>query len=242
MKKMFLIVAMMICCTLVFSQKTTRKALRMGFMIDPNISWLRPAENGITSNGAKFRMGYGLMIDYEFTENYIFNTGLRVAYAGGNLTYKGNKWSNNFVGVVAADSSRTTNAADYSIRLQYLEIPFALKFRAGGSGNSKAKFWGSFGGFVGVPLKARADVSTNFKVGGVANYAEDNFKINNSTQPVNLGMQVGAGVEYDLNGKNTFVAGLVFNNGFLDVTRNGSWGGDGRVNLNGLALKLGVFF
>ncbi len=242
MRKIFTtFIYILLFTTISFAQKNTRKALRMGFMIDPNISWLRPAENGISNNGSKFRMGYGLMIDYEFAENYIFNTGLRVAYAGGNLNYKGNKWSSNFVGVIAADSSRTTNSADYSIKLQYLEVPFALKFRAGAS-NSKAKFWGSFGGFVGVPLKARANIETNFKANGIANYAEDNVKLNNSIQPINLGMQVGAGVEYDINGKNIFVAGLVFNNGFLDVTRNGSWGGDGRVNLNGLALKLGIFF
>ena len=34
----------------------------------------------------------------------------------------------------------------------------------------------------------------------------------------------------------------ILNNGFIDVTKNSSWGNDGRINLNNVALKLGIFF
>jgi hypothetical protein len=92
-------------------------------------------------------------------------------------------------------------------------------------------------------VKARANVQTNFLVGtSTTNYTNDNENVLSNIQPVALGMQVGAGVEIPISDKNVLVAGLVFNNGFIDVTKNSSWGGDGRINLNNLALKLGVFF
>ena len=63
-----------------------------------------------------------------------------------------------------------------------------------------------------------------------------------NVQPINLGMQIGAGVEIPFSSSNSLVAGLLFNNGFIDVTKNNSWGNDGRINLNNFALKLGIFF
>jgi hypothetical protein len=93
-----------------------------------------------------------------------------------------------------------------------------------------------------VPVKARADVSTNLSVGGVAIYSKGNDNVISQIKPITIGMQIGGGVEIPISDKNVLVAGLVFNNGFIDVTKNGNWGGDGRVNLNSMALKLGIFF
>ncbi|MCX6208721.1 MAG: porin family protein [Bacteroidetes bacterium] len=223
-----------------FSQKKS-KDTRIGFLVEPNISWFHPNENGVKNDGSKMGINYGLMLDYEFSDSYIFSTGLQISHTGGKLSYTGNAWTDKHVGYVVADNSSVNNTANYNVGLQYLQIPFAIKLLS--DNKSKTNFWGSFGGFIAIPLKARADVETNFTVGGNSvNYSKNNDNIIGNVQPINLGMQIGAGVELPISDKNILVAGLIFNNGFIDVTKNSSWGGDGRINLNSIALKIGVFF
>jgi len=240
MKKIFFAIIALFFANLSFAQKHSRD-LRIGFKLEPNISWLHPNENGVKSDGSKVGINYGLMVDYEFADNYIFSTGLQVSQLGGKLSYTGNTWSDKKVGYVSANNSSVNNTANYNLSLQYVEIPFAIKLKSSNKG--KMDFWGSFGGFLSIPVKARASVQTNFLVGtATSNYTNDNENVLSNIQPVNIGMQIGAGVEIPFSDKNALVLGLIFNNGFIDVTKNGSWGDDGRVNMNNLALKLGIFF
>lgn len=235
MKNILTVIVFLMLTATSFAQKHSRD-LRIGFKLEPNISWLHPNENGVKSDGSKVGINYGLMVDYEFADNYIFSTGLQVSQLGGKLSYTGTK-----TGYVTANTSAATNTANYNLRIQYVEVPFAIKLKSDNKG--KMDFWGSFGGFLAIPVKARSNVQTNFLVGtGTTNYSNDNENILNNIQPVSLGMQVGAGVEIPISNKNVLVAGLVFNNGFIDVTKNGSWNDDGRINMNNLALKLGIFF
>jgi len=243
MKKVLSLVLVLVVTTASFAQKHS-KDLRIGFKIEPNISWFHPVENGIKADGSKVGINYGLMLDYEFADNYIFSTGLQVSQVGGKLSYTnsaGINWSGTNVGYVAADTKNLGNTANYNIGIQYVEIPFTIKLKSSNKG--KMDYWANFGGFLAVPVKARADVSTNFSVGGgVASYSKGNDNVISQIQPITIGMQIGGGVEIPISDKNVLVAGLVFNNGFIDVTKNGNWGGDGRVNLNSMALKLGIFF
>jgi hypothetical protein len=238
MKKNLLSVLFLLLTISGISQRKS-KDLRLGFLLEPTLAWFNPQENGLKSDGTKFGVNYGLMLDYEFADNYIFSTGLQVSHLGGKLSYTGNSWQGNKVGYIAADNSSVNNTANYNIALQYLQIPFALKLKGDNKG---LNFWGSFGGFLAMPLKARADVETNFAVNGVANFKAENDKIISRMQPINIGMQLAVGIELPISDKNTLVAGLAFNNGFIDVTKNSQWGNDGRVNMNNLSLKLGVFF
>ena len=240
MKKVLSLVLVLVVTTASFAQKHS-KDLRIGFKIEPNISWFHPVENGVKTDGSKVGINYGLMLDYEFADNYIFSTGLQVSHVGGKLSYTGNIWSDKKVGYITADKDSSINTANYNIGIQYVEIPFTIKLKSSNKG--KMDYWANFGGFLAVPVKARADVSTNFSVGGgVASYSKENDNVISQIQPVTIGMQIGGGVEIPISDKNVLVAGLVFNNGFIDVTKNGNWGGDGRVNLNSMALKLGIFF
>jgi hypothetical protein len=229
MKKVLSIVLVLVVTTAGFAQKHS-KDLRIGFKIEPNISWFNPVENGVKGDGSKVGINYGLMVDYEFADNYIFSTGLQVSHVGGKLSYVGNN-----TGFAAATTPSAANVANYNIGIQYVEVPFTLKLKSSNKG--KMDYWASFGGFLAVPVKARADYQTNFSAGSM-----DNVNVISGVQPINIGMQIGGGVEIPISDKNVLVAGLVFNNGFIDVTKNGNWGGDGRVNLNSVALKLGIFF
>ena len=54
---------------------------------------------------------------------------------------------------------------------------------------------------------------------------------------LNVSMIIGGGTEYTLSGSTVLLAGLQFNNGFLDVFDD-----DSKVNSNYLALTLGILF
>lgn len=241
MKKVLVMcVALIAISTTILAQKST-KDIRIGFLLEPSINWLHPVENGVKNDGSKFGISYGFMIDYEFSKNYFISSGLQVSASGGNLSYTGNIWPDKHVGYFAADSTpNVASTANYKLAIQYLQLPFTLKLRS--DEKNKFAYWGSFGAFLAVPLKARLNAQSNFAVNGTANYAVDNENIIGKVQPINIGMQIGVGVEYAITTKNTLVAGLLFNNGFIDVTKNGNWGDDGRINLNNFALKLGMFF
>lgn len=235
--KMFTVCFLLISVFSLAQRKS--KDLRLGFLLEPNISWFNPQENGIKRDGGNLGINYGIMLDYEFSDNYIFATGLQVTHLGGKLSYTGNIWQDKKVGYLSADNSSVNNTANYDFSIQYLQVPFSIKLKGD---NKKLNYWGSFGGFFAVPLKARADIETNFGVNGTNNFKIENDNAIGNVQPINIGMQIGAGVEFPISDKNIVVVGLLFNNGFIDATRNSKFGNDGRVNINNIALKLGVFF
>lgn len=238
MKKSISFFLALVLVVTINAQKSIKK-INIGFSLSPNISSPKPVENGVTRDASRFTANYGLMVDYEFADNYFFATGIHVASHGGTLVYKPSNASNKQVGTLIADNSNVNNIATYKIQSQYIEVPFAIKLKT--EGNKDLQFWGSFGGFLGVLVKGRSDISTNFAINGT-NYAKENENIIGDLQPFNLGMQLGAGVEFPLTKQNKLVAGLLYNNGLIDMTRNVKWGNDGRVNLNSFTIRLGVFF
>jgi hypothetical protein len=53
-------------------------------------------------------------------------------------------------------------------------------------------------------------------------------------------MNLGAGIDYDLNSNNSITAGVVFQNGLIDVTTNNSF--SDKTIVNSLKLKIGLNF
>jgi hypothetical protein len=64
--------------------------------------------------------------------------------------------------------------------------------------------------------------------------------INDEVQLFNLAMIIGAGFDFDLGGSNAVTAGLVFQNGLMDVTTNNAF--SDKTIINSLKLKIGLIF
>jgi hypothetical protein len=118
------------------------------------------------------------------------------------------------------------------MKLQHIEIPATLKLKT--TAYNGIAFWGQFGTYLGFPIRGRADVTSLDQ-----RYEKENV-LRNLT-PINAGMLLGAGIEYPLGERLSALVGLSFQNGFVDVTRNGKWD-DGKVNMNSFALRLGMYF
>ncbi|HVI46926.1 MAG TPA: porin family protein [Chitinophaga sp.] len=201
-----------------------RDRVRLGFKVDPMISVLKPQESGVNRTSTKGGLGFGLMADFSLNDrgNYNIATGFEVVLAGSKLKYDAGKGLSDY----------KQNPAEYNMKLTYIQIPLALKLKTTSEGG--LDWWGQFGTFFAFPVSGRADIIS-------LNQTYDRVNILKEMNRINIGMLIGAGVEYPLGETMSGVLGIVYQNGFVDVTRNGKWN-DGRVNLNSFALRVGVFF
>ena len=212
-----------------FSQSgTTRsldKKIRFGFKVDPGSAWLSPKESYITKDGGNFYFSYGFLADFTLTENYIIATGLNITHAGGSLVMPDGYGFKDQKGTGPATTS-------YQLNLQYVEIPFSLKLKT--DNNNSIRYWGQFGTYLGINIGARMNAT-------VDNVKYEKLKVTGEVVPVNMGLDLGVGIDYPF-GKSTYGSfGLGFHNGFIDVTKQSTWG-DGKVILNAFFLRTAVYF
>ena len=238
-------------------QTVDSKKFRFGVYIAPTMAWMKPTTDKTddgryapTNEGSKVGFQYGLMAEYHFAENYAFVTGLQVNMAGGKI-------GTEFLG----DKSTAKNVVGNSLinyRLNYLEIPVALKLRT--DLISGFRFFGQLGLTTGfnIAKKATYDISYYNNGGNLTTLTGENEKIKGTLAiaPVMFTMNIGAGAEYPLNDKLAAYFGIFFNNGFApDATNPAKYkmlndldisGGtalkDGNTRLNNFAIRLGLFF
>lgn len=201
---------------------------KIGFKVNPNVSWMQPNDNSITSEGSKLRFGFALNFDKMFTDNYAIGTGLNVFTTGGELTYFGEFNS--------PDSMTQVGSVTRNYRLQYGEIPFTLKLRTNEVGYWT--FWGQFGLGLGLNISAKVDERVTYlqEIDNDALAADNpswtvlpgNDKRNFESEDVNIkddvslfraSLIVGAGGEYNLSGSTSLLFGVTFNNGFTDALK-----------------------
>jgi hypothetical protein len=198
--------------------------VRLGFTLTPTLSALKPQESGVTRNDPRAGISFGIMADFKLDESgrYAIASGLQVTTAGSKLKYEAGK---------GLDEYKAT-PTEYNIKTTYIEVPFALKLKTDIS--EGLDFWGQFGTYAQFPVRGRADIVTLTE-------SHDKVNILRELNPLNMGLLIGAGVEYPIGDRLSGMVGLNYQNGFIDVTRNGKWD-DGKVNMNSFALKLGIFF
>ncbi|MBV8255179.1 MAG: PorT family protein [Chitinophaga sp.] len=204
---------------------TFNKKVRLGFNLDPMISTMNPQQSGVNRTSSKMGLGFGLMADFKLgqSNNYSLASGFNVVLGGSKLKYD--------AGYGLSDYKQIPT--EYNFKLTHIQVPIALKLKTNEIDNGMA-FWGQFGTYVAFPVSAKAS-ATNMT------QTVDKINILSDVNRINIGMLIGAGVDYNLGESLTGTVGLLYQNGFIDVTRNAKWN-DGRVNINSFALRLGVYF
>jgi hypothetical protein len=207
----------------VCGQSDNYQKFRFGIKLSPNISWMKPKNNDISSDGSLLKAGFGLIADIHFTENYAIGTGVNVSANGGELSFY-DVWREGDTHFVVR-RNRTYN-------LQNIEIPLTLKMRTNEIGY--ITYWGQFGVGLGAHIQGRADDVMEFlyesesadqngayKVSRRDGRTEDDINImdEDDIRLFRLSFIVGAGIEYNLGGSTSLVAGLTFNNGLLNILK-----------------------
>jgi Outer membrane protein beta-barrel domain len=220
MRKISAILSLLLLTTLhLFSQE---KTFKIGIKVSPNVSWLKTENGDITLDKAPLKLGYGLVFDKMFAENYAIGTGLNVYNVGGmsDFTY-GNK---------VADTTYLTQLKR-THKLSYVEIPVTLKLRT--SPIAGMTYWGQFGLGVGYLFKAFSDdysqvISDNHSSGIYSDLTRTNDvvedlgnEIQDQMNPIRASMIIAAGVEYPISGSTYLMGGITYNGGLLSVYKMG---------------------
>lgn len=197
------------------SLSSNDQKFNFGLKATPTISWLRVDAEGVSNDGIRIGFTYGLVTEFRISNNYAFGTGIDISYRGGKYKFD-----------VGSDKVSVTQ------KLQFLDVPVALKLRTNEIGYMK--YYGTFGFLPGVIIKATESVDSDSPI-----VADRSNRSNQSDFTVfNLGLLVGAGLEYNIGGKTAITAGLTYNNGFIDI-----WDmKNAQMNSDNISLNIGVFF
>lgn len=227
MKKLVFVLLIFIS-TASFAQK-----VRFGFHIDPSLAWLQPDIKQISFNGMKIGFNYGLIVDFNLSDNYALSTGLAISHNGGKISY-----DSAYAALPESFPNEYFPAGSKVIyNLQNLEIPIGLKLKTNQIGY--ITYFAHISGFTRLKLSAVGDVETPNSTNDI-----NSEKILDDVRLLNFAWEVGGGIEYSLGGRTALLAGIYFNNGITDVTKPKkiSTNLDGKVIGNYFTLRLGLLF
>lgn len=201
--------------------------------ICPNLAWIKSDTKGLESDGSLNRFSYGLITEFRIAENYAFATGIDISYRGGKLIREVKSKKND---------TTTTVVSEERKKLQYIELPLTLKLKTNEIGH--LRYYLQVGVAPGFNLRARGDLKTTTQVSAVgynppnSSLEIDDQDIGEDINNIIVSMVIGAGVEYNLSGTTNFFGGIVFNNGFTDISDFK----DEKYVSNFIGLNLGILF
>lgn len=203
--------------------------VHFGLNFTPGIYWTTPNSSNNSANGSSFGYGYGANLEFYFTRNYAFLTGLEIT----NINAKYNNSISN-PSPKYVDSAITHNES-----LQYLQIPFELKLKTVPFGNMR--YYGLIGVDFGGLLKATDDytyTNTYYITIYPRSYSVNNADIYSQTDFFRASFIIGGGFEYTLAGSTALQASLTYNSCFTNLNNSSS----NAVNIKGIELMLGILF
>lgn len=218
-KKLILLIIFLSFIELSYSQKK----FDLAFIASPQVSWMTSDSKFINHGKGYVGFGYGVEGDiFLHSDAYMIVTGMTISKLGGSLTYN---TAIPFRGKVLPAGT----TIDYA--LTNLEFPLALKMRT--RNFNRTRYFAQFGLTNWFNIKTRA----------TSNEAENSSRmqpIRHEIRFYNLGLNVGAGLEYSLGHGNALTGGLVYSAGFVDSTNNA--GINDATMLNVLRLRMGFVF
>jgi hypothetical protein len=194
----------------------------MGIHLDLMSSWFSPKTGGIQKDGARPGLSGGLVMEYYFSENYGFVSGLSLSSAGGTVSYEDTVYIQ-----TGQKDVKINPGTSVSYTLGYLSIPLGIKL--------KSNEIGYFTYFAQIGFLPQ------FNLGSKAKASEGQLNKDNVPEEINLfnlSYFFGGGVEYNIGGQTSLMAGIFFNNGFADVLSDNDY----KAGLNYLTLRLGIMF
>lgn len=225
MKKTTVLFLLFTCSLASFAQKK----FQLGLQVSPNLGWINPTSDNIENDGLRFGFNYGIVGDFNLTDNYSLSTGVLLVNTGIKTIRADQQEVSNTNGANTIAYGQTT--AD--IRLKYIEIPLTLKLKTNEIGYMK--YYGQFGFGLGFNYGATADeefryTSSNGSSGATLSREDVNYQ--DEIRLLRTSLVVGLGAEYNLSGSTSLVFGVTFNNGFLNIFSEDAY----KEDVNGNAL------
>ena len=172
-KLLFTLSAVALLSSSLWAQDTKPSKVRFGLRISPQPTWFSSGDKNATPNGAKFGFGFGLNIEYKLSDVASFLTGIGGDFEGGKYTFRNDPASYNVTYLMDESSALvnpniTTEGINNklyksntafvlkgrTVKTTYLTIPIILKLST--KEYEGFKYFGMFGGELGIRLKAIA--------------------------------------------------------------------------------------
>lgn len=196
--------------------------VKFGVHIDPKITWQAPEARDVQSQGSVFGFGGGLIIDKYFQNNYAFETGISMGTQGGKL-----KFGYDFPLEVYDDIDTLPAETTVNYKLQYITIPLGLKL--------KSNEIGYFTFFVNLGFTNQLNIKAKASTDNADGLNDDSIK--KEINWFDMGYHFGGGIEYALSKDTSVLLGILYQNGFLDITTAAP-----RVNSRVLTIRTGILF
>lgn len=210
-----------------------QKPFVFGFKAGGTMGWMKPDTKDYESTGVQLGYTWGFIADFFLMENYGITTGFDVVNLNAGLKMPATIENNG--------GDKINGTLDRKYRLKYVQIPLAFKMQTRELGKFRI-FW-------------QIGLGTNFLIGAKADdefmptegqaVTEDDVDIYDDITFMRMALILGAGVDFSLGGSTKLMAGLSFNNGFMDIL-NGNNTYDpilvNKAKANYIALELGIVF
>ncbi len=208
------------------------KPFRFGLHASPSIAWIKPDVQEYESAGTKLGFSYGLLAEFNISNNYAISTGIDISYFGGKVEFEDyyNEYFENGDTIPGQISSR------YS--LQYLQIPLMLKMSTNEIGY--ITYFAHVG--LGTAIRLNADVVDKDESGNLGTSPDKD--VSSDVAFFRESFIIGLGAEYSLGGNTSVIGSLNFNNGFTTTIKreNRLYNIQGNAIANYIELKVGIMF
>jgi hypothetical protein len=194
--------------------------------VEPCVNWFHADEAHLEKGPLRMGISEGLKLDVRLQKAFAFSVGVNWSQWGGNILYSEPVSFDLESGVQALQAGTTV-----TYRLQYVEIPFALKVMMPEVGYSTWFF------------EAGLDPMYNTKA--LINATDNNIKNEPFQQGINrlnMAWHSGLGLNYSLGGNLSVQFALIYKNTFLDVTRDTPYRQADNTRVNQVGLRLGLVF
>lgn len=213
---------------------------------------MRTDEKKLEGVGANWGFRLGAVGEYYFAENYAITVGLGFGFnQGGTLQngyVSGKFWPNS---QLASPLQTLPQNAKMHYRINFVEIPVGLKMRSGSDGD-KLRYYAEIPTInLSFLSKASGDISGDNDLPSAQQDEANDINIKKEVRKIALSWGLGGGIEYQLSGGTSLVAGLSYQQMFTDITSNNSQISttgtdlvkeDSKATIRMLALRIGVAF
>jgi len=224
--KIFLIALVLLFGYSTVMAKYRDRRVNLVVHVEPGLNWFHADEAHLKKGPLRMGISEGLKLDIRFEKFYAFSLGVNWSQWGGNIIYNEPVSFDLESGVEAFQAGTTV-----TYRLQYVEIPFALKIMMPEVGYSTWFF--------------EAGLDPMYNTRALINATDNNIKneaFQNGINRLNMAWHSGFGLNYSLGGSLSVQCALVYKNTFLDVTKDGPYRKADNTRVNQVGLRVGIVF
>lgn len=196
--------------------------VKFGIYVDPQFSWFNAESRNVKNEEVKFGVQGGLSIDKYFQDNYAINTGIGIGSQGGSLIFEEISTIKVYNEV---DTLPAGTKVDY--HLNYLTVPLGLKLKTNQIGY--------------VSYYARIGFTNQFNIKAKGTSSDGSLSkdvIDKEIHLYNLAYHFGLGVEYNFSEDTAINFGIIYHNGFIDITKNNNASVYSRI----VTIRVGIIF